>query len=288
MNREEMLNKLHSTSVNVYLYYWTTEGFLDCVCMTSKGTVRKWIGLNEWPVSVCLNENSEADKYILEIDGDFRSYTDYRSLSDAFESEWIDEVEPWETCSDGELEEWIDFLGLDECDGIPLFEYMELKDFLEYKADSISIDWKEIETRLGFPIHDGLKSFYSRTFAVRVKGVFEFNDNFFTLTGDDETLENVIDEIEYHDNKIGLTLELIEDQDSIEQTIIRANAKRTGKDDNDKYFFIGYVSVPKETSLVFNNSTGCIELFSFHGHTECVLAKSVDEFFEQINKTILW
>ncbi len=41
---------------------------------------------------------------------------------------------------------------------------MELKEFLELKDCTLSIDWSGIENDIGFQLHDDLKKLYSRTY----------------------------------------------------------------------------------------------------------------------------
>lgn len=53
MNREEMLEKLHSIKPGVELTVLPSEGALECEYVTSKGTSYEWIGMYDWPVA-CL------------------------------------------------------------------------------------------------------------------------------------------------------------------------------------------------------------------------------------------
>ena len=116
MNRAEMLNKLHTTPVSVRLTALDSEGSLECLYMTSKGTKEEWIGINDWPVSII--EHSAGTTYVLTIKGKQYTFKDYQSFSDFFEQNWICEISPWEDYTDEALEEWLELISL--CNGIPL------------------------------------------------------------------------------------------------------------------------------------------------------------------------
>lgn len=49
MNREEMLQKLHSIKIGVNLTTLVSENALECEYVMSSGTRYEWIGLNDWP-----------------------------------------------------------------------------------------------------------------------------------------------------------------------------------------------------------------------------------------------
>jgi hypothetical protein len=49
MNREEMLQKLHSIKIGVELTALVSEDALECEYVMSSGTRYEWIGLNDWP-----------------------------------------------------------------------------------------------------------------------------------------------------------------------------------------------------------------------------------------------
>ncbi len=85
--------------------------------MTAKGTKEEWIGIDEWPVF--LVKEKESDKYILNINDEIYSFVDYQSFASFFEQQWIGkEITPWENYNDTELEEWCELIKV--CDGIPL------------------------------------------------------------------------------------------------------------------------------------------------------------------------
>lgn len=50
MNREEMLNKLHSIKPGVRLTVLPDEYALECDYVTRFGNYYEWIGMNDWPV----------------------------------------------------------------------------------------------------------------------------------------------------------------------------------------------------------------------------------------------
>lgn len=49
MNREEMLQKLHSIKIGVELTALVSENALECEYVMSSGIRYEWIGLNDWP-----------------------------------------------------------------------------------------------------------------------------------------------------------------------------------------------------------------------------------------------
>lgn len=112
-----MLNKLQKIPVSVRLTALVSEGALECLYMTSKGTKEEWIGINDWPASI-QNDTQGSTTYILNLEGKTQSFTDYQSFADCFEKIWIgDELRPWEDCSDDELAEWLDLVA--QSNGIP-------------------------------------------------------------------------------------------------------------------------------------------------------------------------
>lgn len=48
MSRDEMLNKLHSIHVGVSMVALTSEGALECTCVTPFGSSYEWMDLNDW------------------------------------------------------------------------------------------------------------------------------------------------------------------------------------------------------------------------------------------------
>ena len=112
-----MLTNLHMIPVSVRITALVSEGALECLYMTSRGTKEEWIGVNEWPASVIEDTNGKK-KYLLNIEDNTYSFDDYQSFSSFFEQNWIGEVtNSWDDYQDNELEEWIDLLA--ECKGIP-------------------------------------------------------------------------------------------------------------------------------------------------------------------------
>ena len=70
MNREEMLQKLHTISIGVELTALTSENALECEYVMSTGTRYEWIGLYDWPV------------YALNLPEDFNLESIKKALAD--------------------------------------------------------------------------------------------------------------------------------------------------------------------------------------------------------------
>ena len=117
MNRQEMLNRLHSLPVRVKITYLPSEEALECQYVTSKGSKEEWIGLGDWPASLHKDSNGDTT-YILRLNGEDHSFNNYQSFADFFEQNWIGKVHLWEDCDDDTLGEMLDWINeFDE--GIP-------------------------------------------------------------------------------------------------------------------------------------------------------------------------
>ena len=91
---------------------------------------------------------------------------------------------------------------------------MELKEFLELKDCTLSIDWSGIENDIGFQLHDDLKKLYSRTYTKYVRGVIKFKDKDFVVPTDNKSFDEWFSKNRCN-GKVEIALNLIKDQDSV-------------------------------------------------------------------------
>lgn len=56
---------------------------------------------------------------------------------------------------------------------------MELEKFIETKAGTLKLDWDQIESELGFKVHENAKNFYSRCAEDTIEGYINFTEDAF-------------------------------------------------------------------------------------------------------------
>ena len=286
MTRKEMLNILHNIPVKAQITYLPSEGAIECLYVTSKGTKEEWIGIDEWPASICKKGPENPATYYLVLDDGARTFTDYQSFADCFEKEYLGKVTPWEDNDDDVLESWIDELEFYE--DIYLPSYLDLEYFLDCPFNSVSIDWEKTESDLGFPLQDGLKRIFSKIFSENVRGIVDFAEGFLIPTGDEDTDEFVSD----WNNKYELTLIVIEDQEFAVEEIRDSFEKGAWSDESSNRVLIGKLKFDSErhVDILFNNITGHIEWRGMCRGWPVgeigLVSNTIDEFFEKLHGII--
>ena len=288
MTREELLHALHSIPVKTNVTELTCEGSIECLYATSKGTKEEWIGLDEWPALVYKNASHEPITYHLKINGETRTFTDYQSFAESFEKDWIGDVTPWEDYDDNTLEAWLDDLEFYEDIYVPAF--LDMKCFLNCQANSVSMDWKAIEDELGFPLHDGLKEYYTKIFSFDdARGFVVLPKDFLIPTGD-EKADYLLSDL---NDKIVFTLFVIPHEELAIPYIEEAFDKGGCGNKSTNRFLIGTLTFDVETDIfvLFNNDTGYVELHNAYEESPNeqigLIAKSMDEFLEKLGEILV-
>lgn len=134
------------------------------------------------------------------------------------------------------------------------------EDFVNTPNETLQLDLNLVESVLGFPIHDGLKNFYSKILYNKqncIKGTYNLKESQFIKPPNDEFvswIELISGEIDYELYSLCTTENYV-------CFIQAAFTKWTGGFDMGRRAMIGsfYTDVGDDFLLLFNNDTGSIE-----------------------------
>ena len=169
---------------------------------------------------------------------------------------------------------------------------MDLKEFLDKKAGSIEFDWDTIEKELGFPLHDGLKSFYSRVYDRFIRGEIKFKESEFLIPTGNAQFDTWFSFNKIKGN-LEIRLDVIKSQEVAVSKVVGAFTEWKGGNDFGQRFLIGTLYTNIGSILIlFNNETGKVEWMDceygyfkvYEQNPNGVFSNTVDEFIEKLAK----
>ena len=170
---------------------------------------------------------------------------------------------------------------------------MNLVEFLDTKAGSAQFDFGAIEAELGFQLHEGLKSFYSRAYERIIRGEIKFKEaDFIEPTGNKKfdtwfSFNHIKGEIE-------MKLDVIKSQETAVARVVGAYKEWMGGNDFGQRFLIGNLYTKIGSILIlFNNETGKVEWMDceygyftvYEQNPNGIIANTMDEFIEKLKRS---
>ncbi len=172
---------------------------------------------------------------------------------------------------------------------------MNLVDFLNAKSGTAQFDWEETENELGFQLHEGLKSFYSKAYERFIRGEITFKQSDFVVPAGNEKFDKWFS-FNKVKGEIEIKLYVIKSQEDALARVTGAYNDWKGRNDFGQRFLIGNLYTKIGTILIlFNNETGKVEWMDCeYGHFNVyeenpngVFADNMDEFIEKLSRTAI-
>ena len=169
---------------------------------------------------------------------------------------------------------------------------MNLADFLNSEVGTAQFDWQELETELGFKLHEGLKYFYSKEYERIVRGEIKLKEADFLVPTGNEKFDKWFS-FNKVKGKTEIKLNIIKSQEDAQARINNAYYEWKGGNDFGQRFLIGSLYTKIGNILIlFNNVNGKVEWMDceygyfkvYEQNPNGVLANTMDEFIDKLSK----
>lgn len=155
---------------------------------------------------------------------------------------------------------------------------------------TLNIDWDDIETRLGFKLHENIKDFYSRIICKSVEGTIDFTEEkFIEKTGD--TRNDTWFSFNGCEVKVGFELYPLSSLENVAEEIDKAFNIWIGDNDFGQRAMIGRFEFNiGDILILLNNKTGKVEWIdcgygyfdTYEENPNGILADNITSFLDKL------